>query len=71
MLLSECVTIKAAGTKQFYENSIGSSPGPVRKTPADRFGVWVIGALAAYQAAQYAFNDDLTSLAYAGFCVGV
>jgi hypothetical protein len=29
----------------------------------------VVGALAAYQAAQYVINDDMTGLVYAGLCV--
>lgn len=32
------------------------------------FGTLVVGALAAYEAAQYVINDDLTGLAYAGLC---
>jgi hypothetical protein len=33
------------------------------------FGILVFGAFAAYEAAQYVINDDMTGLAYAAMCI--
>jgi hypothetical protein len=45
------------------------SPGQFRRGPLVAFGVLVVGAFAAYEAAQYVINDDMTGLAYAVLCL--
>src|SRR3984957_5377446 len=45
------------------------SSGQFRRRPLIVFGVWVVGAFAAYETAQYVINDDMTGLAYAAMCL--
>lgn len=45
------------------------STGLVRRQPLLLFGILVLGAAAAYEAAQYVLNDDTAGLAYAGLCI--
>src|SRR5271156_760332 len=45
------------------------SSGQFQKRPLVAFGVLVVGAYAAYEAAQYVLNDDMTGLAYACLCI--
>jgi hypothetical protein len=45
------------------------SSGHFRRGPLLTFGTLVVGALAAYQAAEYVIRDDFTSLAYVGMAV--
>jgi hypothetical protein len=45
------------------------SSGQFRRRPVIVFGVLVAGAFAAYEAAQYVINDDMTGLAYAAMCL--
>lgn len=33
------------------------------------FGTLVVGAIAAYEFAQYVINDDMTGLAYVALCI--
>jgi hypothetical protein len=40
-----------------------------RRRPLIGFAVVLIGAFAAYEAAQYVINDDMTGLAYAAMCL--
>lgn len=40
------------------------------RRPLILLGTLVAGALAAYEAAQFVIDDDMTGLAYAGLCVG-
>ena len=46
------------------------SSGTIRRQPLLLFGILVVGAFSAYEAAQYVLNDDMTGLAYAGLCIG-
>ena len=41
----------------------------IRKGPLLTIGSYVVGAFAAYEAAQYVLNDDFTGLAYVGMAV--
>jgi hypothetical protein len=41
----------------------------VRKSPLLTIGTYVVGAFAAYEAAQYVINDDFSGLAYVGIVV--
>ena len=43
--------------------------GHFRKGPLLTIGTFVVGALAAYQAAEYVIRDDLTGMAYAGLAL--
>jgi hypothetical protein len=45
------------------------SSGQFRRGPLVAFGVLVVGAFAAYEAAQYVINDDMTGLVYAVLCL--
>src|SRR6202521_2361176 len=45
------------------------SSGQFRKGPLVTIGIFVVGAFAAYQAAEYIIRDDLASLAYVGAAV--
>jgi hypothetical protein len=45
------------------------SSGSARRQPLLLFGILVLGAFAAYEAAQYVINDDMTGLAYVGLCI--
>jgi hypothetical protein len=45
------------------------SPGQFGRRPLLVFGILVFGAFAAYEAAQYVINDDMTGLAYAAMCI--
>jgi hypothetical protein len=45
------------------------SSGQFRKGPLLTIGTFVLGAFAAYQAAEYVINDDYVSLAYVGMAV--
>jgi hypothetical protein len=45
------------------------SSGQFGRRPLLVFGTLVVGAYAAYEAAQYVINDDMTGLAYAVMCV--
>jgi hypothetical protein len=43
--------------------------GHYGRRPLIVFGLFVAGAYAAYEAAQYVINDDMTGLAYAAMCI--
>lgn len=45
------------------------SSGQFRRRPLIVFSILVVGAFAAYEAAQYVINDDMTGLAYAVMCL--
>jgi hypothetical protein len=45
------------------------SSGQFRKGPLVTIGILVVGALAAYQAADYVLRDDFTGMAYAGMAI--
>jgi len=45
------------------------SSGQFRRRPLIAFGLFVAGAYAAYEAAQYVINDDMRGLAYAAMCI--
>ena len=45
------------------------SSGQFRKGPLLTIGTLVVGALAAYQAAQYVIRDDFSGMAYAGMAI--
>ncbi len=45
------------------------SSGQFRRRPLIVFGLFVVGAYAAYEAAQFVINDDMTGLAYAAMCI--
>ena len=45
------------------------SSGQFGRRPLIVFGLFVAGAFAAYEAAQYVINDDMTGLAYAAMCI--
>ena len=45
------------------------STSPYGRRPLIVFGTLVVGAFAAYEAAQYVINDDMRGLAYATICV--
>jgi hypothetical protein len=45
------------------------SSGKLLRRPLLVFGTMVVGAFAAYEAAQYVINDDMTGLAYAVMCI--
>jgi hypothetical protein len=45
------------------------SSGQLLRRPLLVFGTMVVGAFAAYEAAQYVINDDMTGLAYAVMCI--
>src|ERR1700730_4038940 len=45
------------------------SSGQFRKGPLLTVGIFVVGAFAAYQAAEYVISGDLTSLAYVGLAL--
>jgi hypothetical protein len=45
------------------------SSGHFRKGPLLTIGTLIVGALAAYQAAEYVLRDDFTGMAYAGMAV--
>ncbi|HXM25384.1 MAG TPA: hypothetical protein VN957_05135 [Chthoniobacterales bacterium] len=47
----------------------GLSSGQFRKGPLVTIGTLVVGALAAYQAAEYVIRDDFTGMAYAGMAL--
>jgi hypothetical protein len=43
--------------------------GNLRRRPLVAFGTLVVGVFAAYEAAQFVINDDMTGLAYAGLLI--
>jgi hypothetical protein len=45
------------------------SSGQFRRRPLILFGILLVGAFAAYEAAQFVINNDMTSLAYAALCI--
>jgi hypothetical protein len=45
------------------------SSGQFRRRPLIVFGLFVAGACAAYEAAQFVINDDMRGLAYAAMCI--
>jgi hypothetical protein len=45
------------------------SSGQLLRRPLLAFGTLVVGAFAAYEAAQYVINDDMTGLIYVGLCL--
>jgi hypothetical protein len=54
------------GAKPNYENCISLPSGRSRKCPLLTIGTLVVGALAAYQMAEYVIKSDFAGMAYAG-----